>query len=164
MSKQCDHRSVGVIISNQIDAMALIKRAFFPVGIAPPAGHVDNHGSRLQAAINEVAEEVGLELDQARLVELICERRVDNACKRPEGSYHIWSVYSYKLDTAETTQLKADPTETKGAFWADKDGLKQLAERTRAYRAGEIDEDKWQTNPGLEEIWLDFLVELGYVE
>lgn len=164
MSKLCDHSSVGVIIVNPERSIALIERVFFPIGIAPPAGHVDEHGSRTQAAINEVFEEIGLSLDSTKLKEVMNNRRVNNSCKRANGDYHIWSVYTYNLSAEETNNLTGSPVETKQVFWCTVDKLQDLAQRTRDYQAKKINESDWQTNPGLEEVWLDFFVVLGYVE
>ncbi|MEU8272659.1 NUDIX hydrolase, partial [Sphaerisporangium sp. NPDC049002] len=59
MPKQCDNRSVGIIIE-QDERYLTFKRATDPPGEAPPAGHVDVHGNIEQAARIEVSEEVGL--------------------------------------------------------------------------------------------------------
>jgi NUDIX domain len=62
MTKQCDNTSVGVVIRDAEGRFALLKRAKFPVGIAPAAGHIDDHGSPEQAALDEVREELGIVL------------------------------------------------------------------------------------------------------
>jgi hypothetical protein len=59
--------------------------------------------------------------------------------------------------------MEPDPVETQGASWYNPDQLQALADRTKALQAGQIDQDDWATNPGLEEVWLDFFTELGYV-
>ena len=161
MSKNCDNMSVGVIIQNSEGKIALLKRARFPVGIAPPAGHVDDHGSPKQAALDEVREELGLIIAPDNLRPTgIQERKVNNQCRRPGGDHHVWWVYEANEFSGE---LVPDPEETKGADWYDATQLQSLADRTKAFRAGSVPADEWGANPGLEEIWLDFLVELGYV-
>lgn len=159
--KYCDNRSVGVIITNERDEIALLKRARFPIGIAPPAGHIDGHGSPEQAAIDEVYEEVGIRLAIDGLQRTaIWDRRVDNVCRRQNGDHHVWRVYESRIGEE---QLRPDPHETKGAAWYPIDALNALALRTRAFKAGLILPSEWAESPGLEEIWLDNLTELGYV-
>ena len=158
MTKPCDNTSVGVIIRDRSGCFALLKRAKFPIGIAPPAGHIDNHGSPEQAALKEVSEELGLKLSDLTKT-AIYGRLVDASCSRPGGDHHIWYVYTALTDT---TLLKADPKETKGADWYTLEQLRRLAERTRAYYAGRVSETDWAAKPGLEEVWLPFMEELGY--
>ena len=94
MAKICDNTSVGVIIRGSGGKYALLKRAKFPVGIAPVAGHIDDHGSPVQAALDEAEEELGLIIEPSDLMPTeIAARRVDNVCSREGGGHHIWSVY-----------------------------------------------------------------------
>jgi 8-oxo-dGTP pyrophosphatase MutT (NUDIX family) len=165
MPKVCDNKSVGVIIQNPEGELALLKRARFPIGYAPPAGHADladEHATIEQAALDEVHEEVGLTIAVGGLRKsIIDERRVDNQCRREGGSFHEWTVYEADEYTGD---IMPDPDETAGAAWYGYGAVQALADRTKAYRAGQVDQDDWATNPGIEPIWLDFLVELGYVE
>lgn len=162
MIKECDNKSVGVIISNPDGEIALLKRARFPIGYAPPAGHIDTHGSAEQAAIDEVQEEVGLRISLSGLTTtIIQEHTVQNTCRRPGGNHHVWDVFA--TDTFEG-EITPNQDEAKTAGWYDEAALQTLAQWTRAYQAGEIDESEWEKNPGLEEIWVDFLTELGYIE
>jgi hypothetical protein len=43
------------------------------------------------------------------------------------------------------------------------DKVRQLVDRTELYRAQKIDEAEWEANPGLEEIWVDMLRQLGLI-
>lgn len=159
MMKKCDYTSVGVVVHDSAGRFALLRRAKFPIGIAPAAGHIDDHGSPEQAALAEVREELGLTLHELKKT-AIYNRRVENRCRRPGGSYHIW--YIYEATTSEII-LRPDADETKGARWYDRTELQDLAERTRAYHAGKVGEADWAANPGLEEVWLPFMEELEYV-
>ena len=60
-----DHAAVGVLISSP-DGLLVFERARPPAGIAPVAGHVDQHGGPEQAARIEVAEEVGVTVSEPR--------------------------------------------------------------------------------------------------
>ena len=160
--KQCDHTSVGVIIRNSAGEIALLQRAKFPFGMAPVAGHIDDHGSSEQAAVEEVQEELGVKVALSNLKKTVIEnRRVDKKCRRPGGDYHVWNVY----EVAEFTgDLKPSTDETRGAGWYNSEQLQQLADRAMAYRGGLIIEEDWQNDPGIEGVWLDFFDELGYVK
>lgn len=160
--KYCDNRSVGVIVTNDNDEFALLKRGRFPIGIAPPAGHVDDHGSPEQAAIDEVDEEIGIRLAVDSLQRTaIHERRVNNICRRLGGNYHVWTVYRAEINGGE---LMPDPDETQGAAWYTQEQTQALARRTRLYQMGRISESAWAQDPGLEPVWLDYFTELGYIE
>lgn len=161
-TKLCDYTSVGTIIKDKQGRYALMKRAKFPIGIAPSAGHIDDHGTPEQAAITEVEEELGLIIEPADLQPTaIVRRRINNHCSRSNGDHHFWTVYAADKFSGD---IRPDPTETKGAHWYTQDEIQALAERTRAFRAGNVPQADWEANPGLEEIWLDFLVELGYIQ
>jgi 8-oxo-dGTP pyrophosphatase MutT (NUDIX family) len=161
LPKYCDNTSVGVIIKNQKGEIMLIERALGAVGNAPPAGHIDQHGTPEQAAIDEVREEVGLivSLNDLRATP-IHGRRTENKCRRIGGDHHAWSVY--EADKFEG-RLQPSPDETKGANWYSPEKLQELADRTKSFQAGKISQGSWESKPGLEEIWLVFLTELGYV-
>lgn len=158
----CDNKSVGLVIEDGDGSVALLKRARFPIGFAPPAGHEDDHGSPELTAVEEAYEELGLRLAVGSLIRtIIANRRVDNSCRRPGGDHHMWTVFM--ANTFDGT-ITPSVDEAKEAGWYNYATLQKLADRTRAYQARLLSEDEWQANPGLEEIWLDFFVELGYVK
>ncbi|HSX29003.1 MAG TPA: NUDIX hydrolase [Candidatus Saccharimonadales bacterium] len=160
--KVCDNRSVGVIISNSGGKIALLKRAKFPIRMAPPAGHNDDHGSPEQTAIDEVEEEIGLVIEPSDLIPTaIAERRMNNKCRREGGDHHVWWVYEVDQFLGD---IDPDPEETQGAAWYSKKQLQRFADRTKAYKAGKIPEAEWEQNPGLEDVWIDFMRELGYIK
>jgi 8-oxo-dGTP pyrophosphatase MutT (NUDIX family) len=158
-TKECDHTSVGVVIRTREGKFALLKRARFPIGISPPAGHIDDHGTVEQAAEDEVFEELGLAVSGLKRTSIF-GRRVSNQCRRPGGDYHRWYVFEAIVDN---TELRPSEDETKGAAWYSHTELQTLADRTQAYRAGEVSEADWAEDPGLEEVWVPFLQELGYI-
>ena len=160
MPKRCDNKSVGVIIERD-EELLLLKRAKYPFGYAPPAGHVDDHGSYEQAAVDEVGEELGLAVSVAGLIKTsIWDRRTDLACRREGGDHHIWRVYRA---TEFDGVLSPDADETAGADWQSVDSLQALADKTRIYLDGLTTEEDWRQDPGIEVVWLGFLVELGYI-
>ncbi len=162
MEKYCDNKSVGVVLVNEVGELALLERGRFPVGMAPPAGHIDTHGSPEQAAIDETYEEIGVMLAIDGLKRTVIHGRdVANVCRRVNGDHHEWTVYETRVNRVD---LRPDDDETRGAAWYDRMSVQALAERTYAYRAGMISEQGWREQPGLEGVWADFLKELGYIE
>lgn len=157
MSKVCDNKSVGLIVEDSVGRILLIKRAKFPPGYACPAGHVDGHGTWLQAAIAELQEEVGLEVRDIRLVH---EETHNNPCRRKGGTHHDWRVYSA---TTEDHEVLASEDETSGFVWADTKELNRLSNRAMLYRTGGMNDTEWEEDPGLEPIWDDILRKIGIV-
>jgi len=161
MSAVCDHKSVGIIIEDHSGNLLLIRRGRYPVGIAPVAGHIDNHGGPTQAAINEVREEIGLTIHADDLqATTIQNRDVGNRCRRLGGDHHHWWVY--KTSSVEG-ELQLDKDEASDACWYSQGEVRELARRTQSLRDGSLTEEDFTEDPGLEPVWLDFLTELGYL-
>jgi 8-oxo-dGTP pyrophosphatase MutT (NUDIX family) len=160
-SKPCDNKSVGVIVQNAEGSFALLKRARFPFGYAPVAGHVDDHGSVEQAAIDEVVEEIGLVITKEDLHPTeIADTRFENHCRRKGGTFHNWWVFTVDHYAG---QIVPSPDETEGADWYTAEELQLLADRTGQYQAQMIEQQDWEADPGLEEIWVTMLVQFGYI-
>jgi len=153
--KTCDNTSVGIIIRKG-SKLLLIERKKPPFGFAPPAGHVDDHGSFEQAARDEVREEVGLNVTDLKL---IAEGRRENYCRRKGGTWHYWKLYK----AGATGDLKRSEDETKRAGWYSNEQIEDLSQRTAKYLADEITEEEWQNNPGLETIWLQWSREIKII-
>lgn len=153
---RCDNQSVGVIVKNAGEYL-LLERAKFPWGLAPPAGHIDDHGSEIDTAVAEVFEEVGIQLSLNSLVKVIDRRRIENHCRRPGGNYHNWTVFMAESENKETT---ASIDETNGLIWATAIDLQKLAENTRNTAPNQIN----QNSKILEKVWLDFFVELEIIQ
>ena len=155
MAKICDNKSVGMLIWKN-EKLLLIERKLFPFGFAPPAGHVDEHGSYEKAAEDETREEVGLKL---RSLKLVIEGRKDNRCRREGGGWHYWKIYEIIAEG----NLSPSKDETKQAGWYGKDDIKELADKTRLYLEGRILENKWRESPGLEPVWYEWFEELDII-
>ncbi len=154
--KRCDHTSVGMLVWKN-DGLLLIERARPPYGFAPPAGHVDGAPSYEAAAEKELSEEVGL---TAEHLTLSIEGRKDNPCRREDGNWHNWKVYTATV-RGDITRSK---DETKQARFVDKTELASLARKTEAYRQGALSDAEWQHSPGLEQIWYEWFQDLGIIE
>jgi len=155
MSKPCDNKSVGIIVWRG-DKLLLIERKKPPFGFAPPAGHIDEDNSFEVAAKRELQEEVGLETEN---IELVIEGRKNNLCRREGGNWHYWKIYKINA----SGEIKRSDDETKQANWFDNNQMKILAQKTKKYLAGDISEDEWIKNPGLEPVWLEWLKELKII-
>ena len=59
--------------------------------------------------------------------------------------------------------IKRSEDETKQAGWFSKEKITTLAKRTGEYLSGNISENDWQNNPGLEPVWLEWLRELKII-
>jgi len=103
--------------------LLLIERKSKPFGMAPPAGHVDDHGSFENAARCELLEEVGIRASQ---IELIAEGYRENWCRRPRGYWHYWKIY--RADTVGDVQISKD--EVVSHRWCTRDELSHLAAKT----------------------------------
>ncbi|MBO4269181.1 NUDIX hydrolase [Microbispora hainanensis] len=150
----CDRTSVGVLISSPA-GLLMFERGTPPPGIAPVAGHIDQHGSPEQAAIAEVAEEVGMAVTHLDL--LLTAWRL-NRCRRSISGEvgHRWWIYQ-----AQTTgPLRPSAREVRAPRWIHPDQLQRYAQRTAAYATGHISEPEFREQPGLTPVWARFLHDL----
>ncbi|MFD0371106.1 NUDIX domain-containing protein [Streptomyces sp. NPDC127114] len=153
----CDHTSVGALIS-PLEGLLVFERATPPAGLAPVAGHIDQHGSPEQAARNEVAEEAGLTI--TRLHPLLTQWR-PNHCRRdalgPVG--HHWWIFEAQVSGT----LRPSAREVRSPRWLHPDQLQQHALRTAAYADGRLARQDFEREPGLEPVWCHFLHGLGLI-
>lgn len=155
MEKICDHKSAGMIAEKD-GKILLIERMKFPKGFACPAGHVDEFKSFEECAKTELKEEVGLDLQE---LNLLLEKRKENPCRRTDGAWHYWKVYSVQVHG----EIERSLSETKQVGWYSKDEIRKLGNRTEEYLAGKISEDEWNENPGLEPVWFEWFKELNII-
>ena len=156
MSKVCDHTSVGMLVWKD-EKLLLIERAKFPFGFAIPAGHVDDDSSYEDAAKRELREETGLDTET---LELVAEERKENHCRREDGTWHYWKMY--KIIPAGDLDRSLD--ETKQIGWYTKDRVKTLGEKTEKYNNGDISEEEWEQDPGLEPVMYEWFKELKILD
>lgn len=137
---------------------ARLRKGQAPAGIAPVAGHVDQHGGPEHAAHAEVVEEVGLTVTSLHLLTTVWR---PNRCRRPTTARigHHWWIYQ-----AQTAgPIRPSAREVRAPRWLHPHQLLQLALRTAAYAAGQVDEEQFTAQPGLEPVWARFLHELHLV-
>jgi 8-oxo-dGTP pyrophosphatase MutT (NUDIX family) len=157
---RCDNTSVGVVIADGQGRLLLFERVRPPWGIAPVAGHVDDHGSVDDAARAEVAEEVGLTV--VRLQYLLSVWR-GNACRRlpgPEGVGHHWSVF--RADAVG--DLRPAVEEVRRPFWCDPARLQGLSDRTVGYANGDVSAAQFAADPGIDPVWVGLFHAVGLVD
>jgi 8-oxo-dGTP pyrophosphatase MutT (NUDIX family) len=159
--KLCDNKSVGIVVRNAEGSIALLKRARFPFGYAPVAGHIDDHGTARQAAVDETNEEIGLTIMAANLQPTaIANTRFNNHCRRRGGTFHDWWVFTVNTFSGSITP---SVEETKGADWYSIQEVQQLADRTTDYHAQLIAQQDWDADPGLEDVWIEILRRLDII-
>lgn len=157
MAKQCDHTSVGMLVWRD-GKLLLIERKKFPPGFAAPAGHVDGDADYETSARRELREEVGLEAGDMMLLR---EGRRENPCRREGGTWHYWKIYRAEVDAS--CEVVRSQDETKRAEWCSGERIRALAARTEAYLRGEVPEEDWGKDPGLEPVWYAWLKELDII-
>lgn len=159
--KRCCGTSVGVIITDEHQRLLMVERGWFPHGIAPVAGHVyDEHTDVVDALSAEVEEEVGLKVTSS---ERVGRGHIPNLCAslphEPRPG-HYWWLYR----ATATGTLRPAPGETRGAAWYTPEQVRALADRTLAHARGEITEDEFRADPGLEAVWIRLLHQAGMLE
>jgi len=152
MVKKCDNKSVGIIVRKD-SQLLLIERKLPPYGFAPPAGHVDDHGSFEEAARIELKEEVGLDVEELRLR---TEGTKTNPCRREGGTWHHWQIFEAKV----SGEVSGSDRETKQVGWHNDASLYILGRKTEDFRAGIITEEEWEAAPGIEPIWHEWFKQL----
>jgi 8-oxo-dGTP pyrophosphatase MutT (NUDIX family) len=156
--KECDHKSVGMLAWNG-DKLLILQRKKFPYGYAAPAGHLDGDSYPV-ACIKEFREETGLKVVGApRPVVLPGGSYRVTRCRREDGAYHYWQLF----EVAWEGELKKNPDEVLGIGWLDIESIKILGEKTERFLRGEIQDDDWFVDPGLEPIWHEFFKELKII-
>jgi ADP-ribose pyrophosphatase YjhB (NUDIX family) len=112
------HYSVGALIQRE-GKYLLIDRTTPPFGFAGVAGHVDQDESPTQALPREIQEEVGLTLEESKL---LFEEELDwNQCSKGVG-VHYWYLFSCEV----IGEVKRSDTETKSAQWYTKEEIAAL--------------------------------------
>lgn len=148
--KICDNKSVGMIIKRN-GKILLLERMKPPYGFTFPAGHVDDHGSFEQAAIDETMEETGLHITK---LTPIFEGKLENQCRRTGGTWHDWKIYNVETEG----EINFSREESKKAGWYSMEEIKELVNKTKEYLDGEITDEQWIKDPGMEPL---FYLQLG---
>lgn len=163
VAKTCDNACVGVvIIERHADGprYLLFQRMTAPIGIAPCAGHVDDHGSATNAAIAEVDEELGLSVER---LDEVWRGWLPNRCRRasgPRGIGHAWTIYT----ATATGRLSPSRREAAAPRLASGTDIAELAARTLAYGREEIGHASFAARPGLEPVWIVWFSRMGILE
>lgn len=159
--KTCDHKSVGVIVTDSQYRFLLLTRAKPPAGRAPIAGHVDEHGTFPLAAGAEAYEEAGLIIES---MEPVAEGHLPNVCRRPPShpthDGHDWVIYHAHVGSP---RVRFSDDETRGGDWYGAAELQRLAERTAKWATGQLSDEEYLADPGLEPVWVTWMHRLGHI-
>lgn len=160
MAKKCDNKSVAILVRKD-DKILVIERKQYNFGFALTAGHQDGDDP-LTCAKKELGEEVGLNMEQGVVV---LEMKLQNPCKRENGSYHDWSVVEAVKWSGDVNIVQPDD-EAKSYLWVDKEAISAMVKKLEDF-AKKIDvsltkenlpeivrktneSPAWAQNPGLE--------------
>jgi 8-oxo-dGTP pyrophosphatase MutT (NUDIX family) len=128
------HYSAGVLLECN-GKYLLMDRVNPPPGFACPAGHVDIGEDSKDAAVREIKEETGIDLDE---ITFLCEEEVPwNYCK--SATVHYWYLYKASVVSEVVTIEK---NEAKSYGWYTPLELK---------------------NMNLEEVWLYWFKKQGII-
>lgn len=156
----CDGRVAGVIITHA-GRLLMFERATFPAGLAPVAGHLDAHGSALDAAVIETWQEVGLRLRRENLTVVEAGWR-PGLCRRtplrqgpdavPDGGHH-WTIFT--AEASGNAALDPDEREARRPRWMTPVEVAERALLTCQWAAGEVDDDSaFGPAPAVEPVWV----------
>lgn len=142
VTARCDGTSVGVIVLDTDGRWALLRRRRPPVGWAPAAGHVDDHGTPAQAAADELAEELGIRVDPEALAPLSDQDGRDTwqlwgPCRRRHpvgGPGHLWRLFRVVVPAG--TKLIPAADEAEDAVWLHPLDVQAAAEHAVSVAAG----------------------------
>ena len=161
----CDHRVAGALIEGA-DGYAgdpgthlMFERVKPPYGVAPPCGHVDEHGSFFEAMCEETREEVNLSVED--WADLVNEEWRGNACRRDHSGPTGHTVMIKKVRARGIP--RPAPKETKNLRWYTKEEIRDLTARTILYANGHLSDEEFRLHPGIEPFWVEWLVRAGLV-
>lgn len=162
----CDHRVAGALVegaagyAGEPGTYLMFERVKPPYGIAPPCGHVDEHGNFFQAMVDETREEANVDIEDWD--DLVHEEWRDNMCRRqPSGPRYGHTVMIKKVCVSGIP--RPAPKESKNLRWYSVSELRELTARTVFYANGYISDEDFRLDPGIEPFWVEYLVRAGLV-
>ncbi|MFE7576928.1 NUDIX domain-containing protein [Streptomyces sp. NPDC057521] len=165
-AKQCDGTSVGVILCDEYQRFAIFDRGTAPAGAAWVAGHIDQHGSSEQAAVQESWEELGVRVRATELVKIGQFWRLNHCRRTPytrpqDGAIgHRWTLFQANI---RSTVLSPSDREARNARWVGTSEIQSLTNRTIAWARGEISNEAFAACPGVEPVWISLAMSAGIV-
>jgi 8-oxo-dGTP pyrophosphatase MutT (NUDIX family) len=99
------HETAGVVVVDPQGDCLLFERRLFPYQVTIPAGHVDAGEDPADAAVREVAEEVGLDLPTLEHLEHLVDTDIrGDSCRRGSDA-HRWHLYRVRLPARAPVRL-----------------------------------------------------------
>ncbi|OHA50769.1 MAG: hypothetical protein A3A97_01605 [Candidatus Terrybacteria bacterium RIFCSPLOWO2_01_FULL_40_23] len=160
MSKTvCDHTSVGIIVTREEalrSQILLIKSTKPPYEWTLPSGHADlvklnpTEKEFKSAARRELKEKTGLRAIQLYMIH---QERTVRSCGRMNDNYHVWRIYA----SVYLGKIDRNKEEAQDVAWFTRAELEEHVWFTTRHQEGEVSEEEWLDNPGLEPIWCNEL-------
>ena len=98
------HESVGVFVFNNQKKALFFKRTIYPFALTIPAGHLDAGEDPKTAAIRELSEEAGIELENSEMKLYSEEDVIGDKCRRGADN-HKWHLYVSKCDKTDSITI-----------------------------------------------------------
>jgi len=121
--EKCPGHSVGALIKKEGKILLLFRKKF-PIGWAPPAGHIEEGETPDAALIREIQEEVGLRIISSKL--LIGQKEFPNSCSRGYKK-HDWWVFEIEIWKGLPGIKEPDKAEELG--WFSPEAIRELAKK-----------------------------------
>ena len=117
------HETAGMLVVDPAGSCLLFERRLFPYQVTIPAGHVDAGEDPADAAVREVAEEVGLDLPTVDHVEHLVDADIrGDSCRRGSDA-HRWHLYRMRLPARPPVHLGEEGLR---AMWLSADDARQV--------------------------------------
>lgn len=148
----CPGGSVGAIIRNKEGGILALYRRKTPIGLALPAGHIDEGESPADAMLREVYEETGLEVKRYREV---LHRTFPNICSRLDEkgkSYNGHEWWVYEVAEWEGMPRLMEPEKHEFVAFLSPDFLRYAADQEQGRAPDPADATNWDPS------WRDYIL------
>lgn len=123
-TKEYWHESVGVVVFTPEKDVLMFKRTIYPFVYTIPAGHLDVGELPEVAAMRELKEEVGLQVDELNF--LLEENVIGDSCRRGSDS-HKWHLYNIMIkEIPQDLEVIEEGTEIQWIAFSELKNMKDI--------------------------------------